>query len=293
MHATPTPNPLQWKQPTTRLQVSIPSKILHQNQSNLAMQWYPLGHGKQNITMVITLDLSAVFDTVDHEVLLEIMEHFRLTDSAIKWLDKYLRPRCLKVCIGNSYSTPKELNFSVPQGSCCRANIFTCCSALTEKAIPSHITINGFADDHSIRKTYKGSDRQQEISTKQELEHTFNNIKIWMDKMGLKLNTDKTEYIQFGSWKQLEKNGKEPLVAGSDLIQMSNVVRYTGWFLDQSLTFNNHICQKRRAAMGNLTWIKSIRKYLSKDACATLVLMLCISHLDYRNALLYGALKNP
>ena len=40
--------------------------------------------------------------------------------------------------------------------------------------------------------------------------------------------------------------------------------------------------------MGNFKQIKSIRKYLSKDACTTLVPMLCISHLDYGNSLLYG-----
>ena len=94
---------------------------------------------KQNITMVIILELSAVFDTVDHEVLLEIIEqHFRITDTTLGWLDKYLRSGCFKVCIGNSYSSPEELNFSVPQGSCSGANIFTCYSALIEKAIPSH-----------------------------------------------------------------------------------------------------------------------------------------------------------
>ena len=72
---------------------------------------------KQNITMVIILDLSVVFDTVDHEVLLDIMEQLLgFTDtSTLKWLDKYLRPRCFKVCVGNSYSTKKELNFSIPQ----------------------------------------------------------------------------------------------------------------------------------------------------------------------------------
>ena len=35
------------------------------------------------------------------------------------------------------------------------------------------------------------------------------------------------------------KIGKEPLMADSNLIQMSNVARYLGRFLDQSLTFNN------------------------------------------------------
>ena len=73
---------------------------------------------KQNITMVIILDLSAAFDTVDHEVLLEIMEqHFGFTDTTLEWLDEYLRPRCFKICMCDSYSTSKELNSSVPQGS--------------------------------------------------------------------------------------------------------------------------------------------------------------------------------
>ena len=197
---------------------------------------------KQNITMVIIWDLSVAFDTLDHEVLLKIMEeHFRLTDTTLKWLGKYLRLGCFKVCIGNSYSTSKELNFSVPQEPCSGADIFTCYSTLIEKAMPSHITVNGFSKDHSIKKTYEGLDRQQEISMMQELELTFNDFKTWMDQMRLKYNTDKTEYLQLGSQKQLEKIVKEPLVAGSDLIQISNVVRYLGRFLDQSLAFNNHI----------------------------------------------------
>ena len=86
--------------------------------------------------------------------------------------------------------------------------------------------------------------------------------------------------------KAIGKLGKEPPMADSDLIQICNIIRYLGGFLDQSLTFNNNISQKIKAAMGNFPLIKSVRKYLSKDACATLALMLCISHLDYGNALL-------
>ena len=52
---------------------------------------------KQNITMVIILDPSVAFDTVDHGVLLEIMkQHFRLTDTALKCLDEYLRLKVLQ-----------------------------------------------------------------------------------------------------------------------------------------------------------------------------------------------------
>ena len=40
---------------------------------------------------------------------------------------------------------------------------------------------------------------------RKKLENTLNNIKEWMDSMRLKLNCDKTEYIQFGSRQQIKK----------------------------------------------------------------------------------------
>ena len=46
--------------------------------------------------------------------------------------------------------------------------------------------------------------------------------------MHLKLNSDKTEYILFGSQAQLKKIPPEPLNAHSDLIEISKVVRYLG-----------------------------------------------------------------
>ena len=43
--------------------------------------------------------------------------------------------------------------------------------------------------------------------------------------------------------------------------------------------------------MASFIKIKSICKYITKEACPTLVIMLCMSHLDYSNALLYGLPK--
>ena len=57
------------------------------------------------------------------------------------------------------------------------------------------ITLNRFADDHSLRKSFLAGNRTQEQQTKCIMELTFNNIKEWMDSMHLKLNSDKTEYI--------------------------------------------------------------------------------------------------
>ena len=108
----------------------------------------------------------------------------------------------------------------MPQGSCSGANLFTCYCLLINQVVPKEITFNGFADDQSPRKSFLAGSRTQEQQTKDIMELTFKNIKEWMDSMHLKLKSDKTEYIMFGSWQQLTKINPEPLQAGPDFIEL-------------------------------------------------------------------------
>ena len=72
---------------------------------------------------------------------------------------------------------------------------------------------------------------------------------------------------------------------------MSSNVEHRGGILDNKLNFNKDITMKIKIAMSNFIRICPIQKYLSKQTCTTLVLMLCIFHLDYGNALLYHLLR--
>ena len=244
---------------------------------------------EQHITMVVILDLSAAFGMADHNILLKILENqFGVTDTALKWFNSYLRPRSFKVHIGGEYSESQKLSFGVPQGSCNGANIFTCYCSLINKEVPESVSINSFADDHSLQKTFKARNKQQETTTKQLLEDTFSGIIGWMDKMWLKLNSDKTECILFGSKHQLNKAAQEPLKVGPDLIELSDRVKYLGGVPDNTLNFESHVSLKMQKVMANFIKIKSICKHITREACTILVLLFCMSHLDYSNALLYG-----
>ena len=52
------------------------------------------------ITPLVAIDLSATFDTVDHDILLNVLQDkFGLEGTAVQWFELYLRPRKFKSTI--------------------------------------------------------------------------------------------------------------------------------------------------------------------------------------------------
>ena len=137
---------------------------------------------KQHITSLAILDLLAAFDTVDHDILLHILQQkFGFCGKALKWFQDYLRPWSFRVSINGKYSTSKNLEFSVPQGSCSRANLFTCYCSLITDSIPPCMTLSGFADDHSIRGSFPARFPTAEKRTISTMEETPTKIADWDD----------------------------------------------------------------------------------------------------------------
>ena len=241
----------------------------------------------RKITVCAFLDLSAAFDTVDHDLLLYILHNqYAISEDALKWYESYLWPRGFKVCIGREYSRERSLSFSIPQGSSSGANIFVAYCASYSDAISPDLTLQGFADDHFIRTSFDPNDVEEQQLKVQELEKAMSDMKVWMDQMRLKLNPDKTEFVMFGHYKQMKKVQVDSLNVGSDCIQRSDYVKCLGSWLDTNLNMKEHVKRKAKVAMYNLRKIRTLRKYLTSDASATLVLTLVMSHIDYCNSIL-------
>ena len=69
-------------------------------------------------TLLVSLDLSAAFDTIDHDVLLSRLNHsFGVAGVAHLWIKTYLSDRSQFVRIGSHTSQPVTCNIGVPQGS--------------------------------------------------------------------------------------------------------------------------------------------------------------------------------
>ena len=70
------------------------------------------------IVILLLLDLSAAFDTIDHAILLALLkEHFGVDGTVLDWLSSYLTDRSQSVQINMTSSTPSSLRNGVPQGS--------------------------------------------------------------------------------------------------------------------------------------------------------------------------------
>ena len=164
---------------------------------------------QQNVTAVVILDLSAAFDTVDHNQLLYVLnKRFSISEHALQWYEQYLKPRKFKVVINNQYSTTKTMDFSIPQGSVQGVYLFIAYASAIQDIINDNLTLNGFADDHSTQKPFRtnqitSTGTTDEHDTITMIEKSMLNIKAWMDTVRFKLNESKTEYIHFGSRQEL------------------------------------------------------------------------------------------
>ena len=73
----------------------------------------------QEVMLLVLLDLSAAFYTIDHEILLNFLQNnFGIIGSAHDWFASYLSNRKQCVHIDAGISDDFHLNCGVPQGSC-------------------------------------------------------------------------------------------------------------------------------------------------------------------------------
>ena len=107
---------------------------------------------KKKVTALILLDLSAAFDTVDHQILLDRLKtRFGISGIPLKWFQDYLTERHQQVVIDGSKSEPVLLKQGVPQGSVLGPLCFTYYTAPLGDICRKHnIIFHLYADDTTI-----------------------------------------------------------------------------------------------------------------------------------------------
>ena len=95
---------------------------------------------KQHVTILVLLDVSAAFDTVDHNVLLSrLHSKFGISGTALEWFRSYLNGRSQRVMVQGNLSRSLNLDFGVPQGSCLGPLLFTIYASKLFDVIKVHL----------------------------------------------------------------------------------------------------------------------------------------------------------
>jgi len=193
-----------------------------------------------NTCLLGLLDLSAAFDTVDHNILLTRLDlSFGVKGSVLKWFNSYLSDRTQTVQVAGCSSTKSPLKCGVPQGSILGPLLFIIYTSSVTDIVCRHSLLSHCYEDDTQLYFYCRPDQLDDLVLK--LSNCVSELECWMASNRLKLNCDKTEFIWMVSRRKLETlHNSLPLTnIGSQVISPVTGARNLGVFLTAISTLNN------------------------------------------------------
>ncbi|XDV16949.1 hypothetical protein PO909_016432 [Leuciscus waleckii] len=238
------------------------------------------------LSVLVLLDLSAAFDTVDHNILLDRLENWvGLSGIVLKWFSSYLDERGYYVSIGDHKSEWTSMTCGVPQGSILAPLLFNLYMLpMSQIMRKNQIAYHSYADDTQLYLALSPND----YCPIDSLCQCIDEVNSWMCQNFLQLNKDKTEVIAFGNKDEVLKVNAYLHSRGQTT---KNQVRNLGVTLESDLSFSSHVKAITKSAYYHLKNIARIRCFVSRQDLEKLVHAFITSRVDYCNGLLTGLPK--
>ena len=243
---------------------------------------------KRHCVFLVLLDLSAAFDTIDHDMFLQrLATEYAITGEVVTWMRSYLVNREQNISINNTLSDKITLDFGFPQGSCIGPfgfKLYT--KPLTSIAKKHNVNIHLYADDTQLYVPFDPCNSGECVEAMKRLECCIEEIRVWMTENYLCLNDGKTEFLILGGKADLEKVNINHVTVGNSKIEANDTARNIGAHFDSTMDMKPHVNRVIRACYHQIRLIAKIRKYLSMDSASKLIHAFVTSRLDNLNSLL-------
>ena len=266
-------------------------KSLHSTETALLLVTNHLRRAadKNSASILLNLDLSAAFDTLDHPALLDrLNKYIGLGSTALSWFRSYLSNRTQSVYKDGKNSDSAKLKYGVPQGSVLGPLLFLIYVLplgilLRQLGLSFHF----FADDTQIYITVTVSNLHDQVRF---LQNAYNIISNFLSYNFLKLNPDKSEIMFIGKPNIVSqcKARVSSIKLGNADIKPSNTVKNLGVTFDEQLSFRDHIKNTAKSALFTLRNLKPIRNHFNQKGFETLMHAFITSKIDYCNSLFSG-----
>ena len=146
------------------------------------------------------VDLSAAFDVISPDILLDKLSLYGLDLSSLLWFLNYLRGRSQYVQIGSHKSTIKKLRYGVPQGSILGPLLFIIYMNDVQSSL-RHCIVESYANDTTVE--YSDSSPQN-IGIRIQEDALI--LEKWLHDNELILSGEKSKFIMARTKKRLNAN---------------------------------------------------------------------------------------
>ena len=182
-------------------------------------------------SVVVALDLSKAFDSVDIMLLLEQITRTDLHPNIVRWLAAYLRGRSATCVYQGVLSNFKMIHMGVPQGSVLSPALFN--FFMSDCPDTSELRVL-FTDDLTVAAS--ALDLQ---SIEADLNKDMKIIAAWAKKKLLKISAEKSQLTLFTSNTREAEVHPQVFFEGS-LIPLVKHPKILGVVFDPHFTFNAH-----------------------------------------------------
>ncbi len=191
------------------------------------------------ISLLGLLDLSVVFDTIDHNILLNRLENsVDISGSALAWFKSYLSDRHQFIAVNEEVLYRSQVQYGVPQGSVLGPLLFKLYMLQLRNIIRKHgVSFHCYADDTQLYI----SSRPGETHQIEKLLECIVDIKNWMTNNFLLLNSEKTEVLNIRPKTSTVNKLEHGLTLDGCSFDSSSSVRNLGVLFDSNLSFDGHV----------------------------------------------------
>ena len=229
----------------------------------------------------IFLDFSKAFDTIDHGILTQKLEHYGIRDKELKWFKNYLDQRTQRVKLDDVLSDEQDLTCGVPQGSVLGPTLFIIyTNELPFLFTDTQIEPILYADDTNLFYKFRNFTK-----TDNQLINMFlEKLRLWTIRNKLSLNARKTNVLIFSS-PHAQTKPHDILfnfqIGNENINKIASEVKFLGVKLNSSLNWSSHVTLVQNKLRSKIQAFLKISKLLEKTTLIKIYYAFIHPHITY------------
>jgi hypothetical protein len=230
---------------------------------------------KRKSVLIVSFDISKAFDTVNHEVLLNKMEHLGIRGVSNDLMRCFLNDRTQVVKTGESLSEEGKVLRGVPQGSNLGPLLFNLMINDLSK-LPTYGQLYKFADDVVLVLTLEDNKRDFLINARRS-SHDIKALYNYYANNDLCLNYKKSKFLVIGDLVDDEL----VMFLNESEIESCTELCHLGFIIDKELKLTSQINKLVRILAHGINSLMILKESVTRRALKQFYFAHIQSHIDY------------